>query len=522
MTDSNGKSRVRKFSPLKLSQAQQTAYDELKILAGKGQVSGLVCRPGRGRTTILRNLSAELGAPLVTMADVGTESERLHPYQLEEGFLHAILAQFEHSNTVIVDDVHVFMALWDTRVTARPKILSIVLDTLLAHLSSDPKLRIVIGIKDEAPPPLAERCLLAKIERFTPEDYGFLFASIAGEALDKIDWNRVHRFAPKLSAHQIAKASVYLKSPAETTTDAMLELLETLALASNVDTGKVEEVSLDSLFGVDDVVRSLEADVVVPLERPDLADSLGLTAKRGVLLYGPPGTGKTTVGRALAHRLGSKFFLIDGTVISGTTTFYETIYRIFSSAQENSPSIVFIDDSDVIFENSGETGLYRYLLTMLDGLESKESSTVCVIITAMNIGSLPPALIRSGRIELWLEMQLPGAMARTKILASRLREKPEIFRKLDPHLIASKTDGLTGADLKRLTGDSVNLYGYDVAFGNPLKSAEEYFDEALEKLRANRERLDNAPQFTAPHHGRASRAGMVKAKAMLKKLESEE
>src|SRR5262249_59325748 len=109
---------------------------------------------------------------------------------------------------------------------------------------------------------------------------------------------------------------------------------------------------------------------------------------------------------------------------SGNNNFYGGIHHLVEKAKQNAPSILFIDDSAVICESGEELGLYRYLLTMLDGLESESMGRVCVMMTAMDVSHLPPALIRSGRIELWLEMRLPEEGARAEILAQSLATLP--------------------------------------------------------------------------------------------------
>jgi ATP-dependent 26S proteasome regulatory subunit len=309
-----------------------------------------------------------------------------------------------------------------------------------------------------------------------------------------VDFAKVFRFAPKLNAHQIRSACEWLKStqPEEINTERFIEYLRSKRLASNVNLEEVEAVDLSQLKGVDDVLRSLGRNIVLPLENDELASELSLHAKRGVLLYGPPGTGKTTVGRALAHRLKGKFFLIDGTFIAGTADFYERVHHIFEAAKENAPSVIFLDDADAIFEDGEERGLYRYLLTILDGLENEGAGRICLIMTAMDLAHLPAALVRSGRVELWLEMKLPDAEARGLILRQHLATLPTHLQTVREEDAVAVTEGFTGADLKRLVEDAKALYAYDRASLKTPQEFTSYLLTASEGLRDNKRRFAEA------------------------------
>jgi transitional endoplasmic reticulum ATPase len=194
----------------------------------------------------------------------------------------------------------------------------------------------------------------------------------------------------------------------------------------------------------------------------------------------------TAIGRALAHRLRGGFFLIDGNVVAGNGDFCCKVREIFEEAKRNAPSIIFIDDTDVIFERDEDKGFYRYLLTMLDGLESASAERVCVMMTAMNVHSLPSALVRSGRVELWLETRAPDGEARESILRERLSQLPDPMGEADAGVLASASRGLTGADLKAVIEDGKLLFARDKARGKPRRAAEDYFLEAIGTIRANR------------------------------------
>ena len=177
--------------------------------------------------------------------------------------------------------------------------------------------------------------------------------------------------------------------------------------------------------------------------------------------------------------------MIDGTVIAGSNQFYESVDKVFESAKKNSPSVVFIDDADVIFED-GHKGFYRYLLTMLDDLESASAQRVCVMMTAMEVSSLPPALLRSGRIELWLQTRLPDEESRVVILGEKLAELPPPLSETDAGYIAKASSGLTGADLKAAVEDAKLLFAHDYVSLRVANSIEDYFLKAIAAIRTNK------------------------------------
>jgi ATP-dependent 26S proteasome regulatory subunit len=122
---------------------------------------------------------------------------------------------------------------------------------------------------------------------------------------------------------------------------------------------------------------------------------------------------------------------------------------------------------------------------MLDGLESASAGRVCVMMTAMNVSSLPQALLRSGRVELWLETRLPGAEARRAIMRGILSKLPAPMAAANVAKLASASRGLTGADLKAVVEDGKLLFAHDMASGKAARPVEEYFLEAIETVRAN-------------------------------------
>jgi len=478
-------------SQMKLCPAQQQAFDNLSAGLQLGSILRLWSGVGRGKTTILNQLHKRTGGLFLSMKDFIEASSKAHPLALEETLYRLIFEALRTHPVVIMDDVHLLDLSAGCHFYPRSGYFNSVMMGLCTYALESGK-KLVFSTGNHLVEAAEQRSYSFGIEKFKVDDYASLVAIFRGEPVAQLDFEKVFRFAPKLNAHQLKAACQWLANYKELTTDIFIEYLRSQRLASNVDLGEVQTVDLKDLKGVDEVLRDLEINIVLPLENDELAGRFRLRSKRGVLLYGPPGTGKTTVGRALAHRLKGKFFLIDGTFIAGTNEFYHKINQVFEAAKDNAPSVIFIDDADAIFEDGEERGLYRYLLTMIDGLESESAGRVCVMMTAMDVAHLPPALVRSGRVELWLEMKLPNHEARTQILSDHLESIPEELHPIDSARLVDATEGFTGADIKRLVEDGKAMYVYDKTRGAQLQPTTNYFIRAIEAVRENKQRYQAA------------------------------
>lgn len=480
--------------------AQQLAVAQIEEHVSEGNPVVFMSRAAGGRTTILRALHAKLGGSFVTPRDFIEASMDRNPLALDETVYAVLSAHLAKHDVVIVDDFH-FIARVSCCAHANPR--PNFLAAALVPLADDVRARgktLVIGCEDTMIPGLFGRVPAVGLRPFTIEDYAALANDSLGQRASRLDFKKVHRFAPNLSARQLSNSFDAFQNDNALETDRFITYLRDRHMVSNVDLGEVQAVDLHDLKGLDDVIEALEANIILPLEDSALSEELNLKPKRGVLIAGPPGTGKTTIGRALAHRLKSKFFLVDGTVISGTPHFYQIVQHIFEAAKRNAPAIIFIDDSDVIFETGQETGLYRYLLTMLDGLESTSAGRVCLMMTAMDVGSLPPALVRSGRIELWLETRLPDIQARGAILTDLCASLPPAFGTVDIGTLAQATEALTGADLKRVVEDGKLLFAFARTQTATMEPSTAYFLRAIETVRRNKEQYAEAEARARVRH----------------------
>lgn len=229
-------------------------------------------------------------------------------------------------------------------------------------------------------------------------------------------------------------------------------------MTKSVD-ASVPRITYDELGGLKNEVQKIREMVELPMRHPELFDKIGVEAPKGVLLYGPPGTGKTLLAKAVAGETNAHFISLSGPEIMGKHygESEEKIREIFNQAEENSPSIIFIDEIDSIApkrdEVSGEVEkrIVSQLLTLMDGMKSR--GKVVVIAATNRPDSIDPALRRPGRFDREIEIGIPDDEGRFEILSIHTRGMP-IDEKVDLKQISKTTHGFVGADLEVLSKEA--------------------------------------------------------------------
>ena len=221
----------------------------------------------------------------------------------------------------------------------------------------------------------------------------------------------------------------------------------------------VPRITYDELGGLKNEVQKIREMVELPMRHPEIFDKIGVEAPKGVLLYGPPGTGKTLIAKAVAGETNAHFISLSGPEIMGKHygESEERIREIFTQAEENSPSIIFIDEIDSIApkrdEVSGELEkrIVSQLLTLMDGMKSR--GKVVVIAATNRPDSIDPALRRPGRFDREVEIGIPDDEGRFDILSIHTRGMP-INEKVNLKQISKTTHGFVGADLEVLSKEA--------------------------------------------------------------------
>ncbi|WP_064609503.1 ATP-dependent zinc metalloprotease FtsH [Photobacterium sp. J15] len=247
----------------------------------------------------------------------------------------------------------------------------------------------------------------------------------------------------------------------------------------------IPNVNFDDVAGQDSAKREV-SELVEFLKHPSHFRQLGAEVPRGVLMMGPPGTGKTLMARALAGEAGVRFYSISGSefieVFVGVGA--SRVRHLFEEAKENSPAIIFIDELDSIGRTRG-TGLggghdereqtLNQILAEMDGFSGHEAIIVLGATNRPDV--LDPALLRPGRFDRHVVLELPDRNDRIAILKVHSRKMP-LNDDVSFEQLSAGTPGFSGADIKNLVNEAAMFAARDKAD----KVCMAHFDEARDKL----------------------------------------
>ena len=225
-----------------------------------------------------------------------------------------------------------------------------------------------------------------------------------------------------------------------------------------------DKITLDCICGYKEEKKAVQ-NIINLLNNYDKYEKQGVNIPRGLIFQGPPGTGKTLFAKAIAGECNYKFYTAFSSDAEEATI--DTLKAVFKRAEQNSsltnkPSLIYIDEIDKIAYTDGRGDLdssaremVRFLLQKLD--ETKFKNKILIIASTNNYRKIPHALLRSGRFDKKLLIDLPDAESRKEILKLYVADHP-LFKNINLDSLALKTQGMSGADLKTLINNTLLEY----------------------------------------------------------------
>jgi cell division protease FtsH len=229
-------------------------------------------------------------------------------------------------------------------------------------------------------------------------------------------------------------------------------------------TKDMPQTTFADVAGADEAVQELE-EIKEFLQEPAKFQALGAKIPKGVLLYGAPGTGKTLLARAVAGEAGVPFYSISGSdfVEMFVGVGASRVRDLFEQAKANAPAIIFIDEIDAVGRHrgagmgGGHDEREQTLNQMLVEMDGFDGNTGVILIAATNRPDiLDPALLRPGRFDRQIAIDVPDLLGRRDVLTVHAKGKP-IAEDVDLTAVARRTPGFSGADLANVLNEAALL-----------------------------------------------------------------
>ena len=255
---------------------------------------------------------------------------------------------------------------------------------------------------------------------------------------------------------------------------------------------EISKITWDDIGGLKDIKEKLVEAVIWPFIHKDLFEITDTKAPKGILLCGPPGTGKTLLAKALANQSGANFISVKGAeLLSKYVGESERAVReVFKKAKQVAPCIVFFDEIDALApprkESDGTRVSERVVSQMLTEMDGVEDLREVLILGATNrVDMVDPAILRSGRFDLILNIPYPSEDELYEILKIHTRGKP-ISKDSGLKELASRAAGLSGADIELLCqrASIIAIREHLKNRKKKLRITEKHFAEALDEIKS--------------------------------------